>query len=165
MSIFLYFLCGTPATSWCAKWCHVRTRDLNRRTPGRQSRTCALNRCSQGRPCRSLIFLREQILNSRCGLMFRNWSFNLPSTRLPVRMRPFVLLGRRSSAAEGAQGGPCPREARQAVSLSRTGCNVGFPGCSASLVVPAVEAFSSGFCGWWMSGVMEQHGTWVPAGS
>ena len=32
--IFLYFICGTPTTAWCAKQCHVRTRDLNRRNPG-----------------------------------------------------------------------------------------------------------------------------------
>ena len=27
MPIFLYFICGTPATAWCAKRCHVRTQD------------------------------------------------------------------------------------------------------------------------------------------
>ncbi|XP_070102018.1 S-phase kinase-associated protein 2 isoform X6 [Equus przewalskii] len=30
-------------SAWCAKWCHVHTRDPNQRTPGRRSRTCALN--------------------------------------------------------------------------------------------------------------------------
>uniref|UniRef100_A0A9L0ILM9 Nuclear envelope phosphatase-regulatory subunit 1 n=1 Tax=Equus asinus TaxID=9793 RepID=A0A9L0ILM9_EQUAS len=33
MPIFLYFICGTPATAWHAKQCHVRTWDPNRRTP------------------------------------------------------------------------------------------------------------------------------------
>ena len=28
------------------KWCHVRTWDLNRRTPGRRSGMCELNRCA-----------------------------------------------------------------------------------------------------------------------
>uniref|UniRef100_A0A9L0SC01 Alpha-1,3-glucosyltransferase n=1 Tax=Equus caballus TaxID=9796 RepID=A0A9L0SC01_HORSE len=37
--IFLYFICGTPTTAWCAKRCHVRTQDSNWQTPGRQSRT------------------------------------------------------------------------------------------------------------------------------
>ena len=27
---------GTPTTAWCAKQCHVFTRDPNQRTPGRQ---------------------------------------------------------------------------------------------------------------------------------
>ena len=36
MPIFLYFffICGTPTTVWCAKRCHVNTRDLNQRTLG-----------------------------------------------------------------------------------------------------------------------------------
>ena len=34
----LFFcICETPTTAWLAKWCHVRTRDLNRRTPGCQA--------------------------------------------------------------------------------------------------------------------------------
>uniref|UniRef100_A0A9L0SX71 Acylphosphatase n=2 Tax=Equus TaxID=9789 RepID=A0A9L0SX71_HORSE len=33
--IFIYLICGTPATAWLGKWCHVHTRDPNRRTPGR----------------------------------------------------------------------------------------------------------------------------------
>ena len=50
MPIFLYFICGTPTTAWRAKWCHVRTRDPNRQTPGHppRSRTCALNHCATG---------------------------------------------------------------------------------------------------------------------
>ena len=43
MSIFLYFLCGTPTTAWRAKWCHVRTQDPNQQTAGCWS---ALNRCA-----------------------------------------------------------------------------------------------------------------------
>uniref|UniRef100_A0A9L0JZL0 KRAB domain-containing protein n=1 Tax=Equus asinus TaxID=9793 RepID=A0A9L0JZL0_EQUAS len=31
--IFLYFICGTPATAWLVKQCHVDTWDLNRQTP------------------------------------------------------------------------------------------------------------------------------------
>uniref|UniRef100_A0A9L0SE50 COX assembly mitochondrial protein n=1 Tax=Equus caballus TaxID=9796 RepID=A0A9L0SE50_HORSE len=46
--IFLYFIYGTPTTAWLDKRCHVRTRDLNRRTPGRQSGTCKLNHCATG---------------------------------------------------------------------------------------------------------------------
>ena len=46
MHIFLYFICGTPAIAWCAKRCHVRTRDPNQWTPGRQSGTCELNCCA-----------------------------------------------------------------------------------------------------------------------
>ena len=50
MPIFLCFICGTPATAWRAKWCHVRSRDPNWRTPGRRSRTCTLNLCATGQP-------------------------------------------------------------------------------------------------------------------
>ena len=46
--IFLYFICGMPTTAWGAKRCHVPTRDPNRRTPGHQSRRCALNCCANG---------------------------------------------------------------------------------------------------------------------
>ncbi|XP_070086279.1 membrane-anchored junction protein isoform X6 [Equus caballus] len=46
--IFLYFICGTPATAWLAKRCHVRTQDPNQRTPGRRRRTCELNHCATG---------------------------------------------------------------------------------------------------------------------
>ena len=47
MPIFLYFICGTPATAWLfAKRCHVCTWDLNRPTPGRRSRACELNHCA-----------------------------------------------------------------------------------------------------------------------
>ena len=46
--IFLYFICGMPATAWLAKWCHVCTRDLNQQTPGCRSRTCELNCCATG---------------------------------------------------------------------------------------------------------------------
>ena len=48
MSIFLYFICGMPTTAWCAKRCHVRTRDPNRRTPGPRRGMCALNHCATG---------------------------------------------------------------------------------------------------------------------
>ena len=33
--IFFYFICGTPTTSWRAKWYHVHTWDPNQQTPGR----------------------------------------------------------------------------------------------------------------------------------
>ena len=46
MPIFLYFICGIPATAWLAKRCHVGTLDLNQQTLGRQSGMCALNRCA-----------------------------------------------------------------------------------------------------------------------
>ena len=46
--IFLYFICGMSATARLDKRCHVRTWDPNRWTPGRQSRTCTLNRCAKG---------------------------------------------------------------------------------------------------------------------
>ena len=43
MPFFFYFLCGTPATAWLAKRCHVCAWDPNQRTLGCWSRTCALN--------------------------------------------------------------------------------------------------------------------------
>ena len=43
--IFLHFTCGMPTTAWRAKWCHVRTQDPNRWTPGHRSGTCRLNCC------------------------------------------------------------------------------------------------------------------------
>ena len=46
LPIFLYFICGTPATAWLTKQCHVCTQDLNGQTFSRGSRTCALNRCA-----------------------------------------------------------------------------------------------------------------------
>ena len=40
-----------------AKWCHVHTWHPNWRTPGRRSRTCALNRCATGlAPWRSFLW-------------------------------------------------------------------------------------------------------------
>lgn len=48
MPLFLYFICGTPTTAWQAKRCHVHTWDPNWQTPGRQSGTCTLNRCTTG---------------------------------------------------------------------------------------------------------------------
>ena len=41
--IFLYFICGTPATAWLANRCHVCTWDLNQQTPGQRSGMWALN--------------------------------------------------------------------------------------------------------------------------
>ena len=46
MPIFLYFICGMPATAWHAKRCHVHTQDPNWQTPGRWSGTWALNCCT-----------------------------------------------------------------------------------------------------------------------
>ena len=46
MAIFLYFICGTPATAWLAKWCHVCARDPNWQTPGCRSETGALKCCA-----------------------------------------------------------------------------------------------------------------------
>ena len=54
MPIFLYFLCGTPATAWLAKWCHVRTWDPNWQTPCRRNGTCALNLVPLGQSPRKL---------------------------------------------------------------------------------------------------------------
>ena len=51
--IFLHFICGTLATAWLVKQCHVGTCDPNGRTPGSQSRTCALN-CYATRPAPKL---------------------------------------------------------------------------------------------------------------
>ena len=48
MPSFLYFICGTPATAWLAKRCHVHTLDPNWQTPGPLKRTCTLNRCATG---------------------------------------------------------------------------------------------------------------------
>ena len=48
MPILLYFIYGAPTTGWRAKRYHVRTQDLNRRTPDRQRGTCALNCCTTG---------------------------------------------------------------------------------------------------------------------
>ena len=57
MPIFLYFICGTPATAWHAKRCHVHTQDLNWQTPRCQSGTCELNCCSPGPATRVLFFV------------------------------------------------------------------------------------------------------------
>ena len=46
MPIFLYFMCGMPATAWLAMRCHVCTRDPNWWTPGCWSGTYALNCCA-----------------------------------------------------------------------------------------------------------------------
>ena len=57
MPIFLYILCGMPATAWLAQRCHVHTWDLIQRTPGRQSGMYALNRCATGPAPRVWIYL------------------------------------------------------------------------------------------------------------
>ena len=64
MPIFLYFIRGTPTTAWLAAQCHVRTWDPNRRTPGRQSETCALNHCTTGlaQDCSLNLFIKIFIL-------------------------------------------------------------------------------------------------------
>ena len=43
MPIFLYFICGTPASARLDKRCHVLTQDLKQRTPGHRSGTFELN--------------------------------------------------------------------------------------------------------------------------
>ena len=48
MPIFLYVICGTPTTAWCAKQCHVCTQDPNRRTLSRRSGTSEFNHCDTG---------------------------------------------------------------------------------------------------------------------
>ena len=60
MSIFLYFICGTPTTAWLAKRCHVHTPDLNQQTLGRRSRTCTLNRCTTGPAPKKSFFQHHQ---------------------------------------------------------------------------------------------------------
>ena len=55
--IFLRFICGTPTTAWCAKRCHVRTRDLNRWTLGhREAEQANLTAATPGRPLVCLHF-------------------------------------------------------------------------------------------------------------
>ena len=54
--IFLYFICGMPATAWLAKGRRVCTEDLNHRTLGRRSGTCELNCCAT-RPATPITFL------------------------------------------------------------------------------------------------------------
>ena len=66
MPIFLYFICGMPARAWLAKRCHVRTWDLNGRTPGCRSGTCALNRCATGRPPNSGFLYQFLPLECKC---------------------------------------------------------------------------------------------------
>ena len=48
MPIFLHFICGTPATAWLTKQCHVHTQDPNQRTPGCQSGMWTFNCCATG---------------------------------------------------------------------------------------------------------------------
>ena len=48
--IFLYFICGMPTTVWLDKWCYVRTRDLNQRTPGCQVERANLTAAPPGHP-------------------------------------------------------------------------------------------------------------------
>ena len=48
MPIFLYFICGTPTTTWLTKRCHVHTQDPNQQTLNHQSRMCSLNHCATG---------------------------------------------------------------------------------------------------------------------
>ena len=58
--IFLYFICGTPATAWLAE----RTQDPNQRTPGRQSEMCELNCGATGPAPSSDIFTKPGLLLS-----------------------------------------------------------------------------------------------------
>ena len=46
LPIFLYFVCGMPATAWLNKQCHVCTQDPNQGTLGRGIRRRPLNRCA-----------------------------------------------------------------------------------------------------------------------
>ena len=48
--IFLCFICGTPATAWLDKWCHVRTQDLNWGTLHCPSRAVSLTTTPPGGP-------------------------------------------------------------------------------------------------------------------
>ena len=48
--IFLYFICGTPATAWLDKRCHVHTQDPNLRTLGCEAEREHLTSASLGWP-------------------------------------------------------------------------------------------------------------------
>ena len=61
MPIFFYFIYGMPTTAWLDERCRVCTRDPNWRTPGRRSRTCALNCCATG-PAPSLCHFCSKII-------------------------------------------------------------------------------------------------------
>ena len=74
MPMFLYFICGTPATAWLAKWYHVCTQDPNQWTPGRRSRTCELNRCATRPALKTKIELR---IPSLLSPMFHPFSFSV----------------------------------------------------------------------------------------
>ena len=51
MPVFLYFICGTPTTTWRAKWCHVHTQDPNQLTLGcREAEHANSTAAPPGRP-------------------------------------------------------------------------------------------------------------------
>ena len=89
MPIFLYFICGMPTTAWLAERCHVCTWDLNWQTPGRRSRTCALNRCATG-PAPCLLFHRGPRPSAAHALSLHGdgWPLEPPRTRATVLAEP-----------------------------------------------------------------------------
>ena len=64
MPIFLYFVCGTPATAWLDKRCHVRAGDLNQRTLAHQSRRCELNHRCATRPATTMTISKARLFAS-----------------------------------------------------------------------------------------------------
>ena len=66
------------ATAWLAKRCHVRTRDLNRRTPGRQNRTWELNHCTTGSVPEGIFRVFRNALYRDCSVI--TWSYTFVKT-------------------------------------------------------------------------------------
>ena len=71
--IFFYFICGTPTTAWLDKRRHVCTPDLNQGTPGRRSRTCALNHCTTGPAPRVNFFIFLTFIQICRRIIFTNF--------------------------------------------------------------------------------------------
>ena len=56
VTIFLYFVCGTPPLRGLMRGVYVRAQDLNLWTPGHLSRVCELNHYATGLDPRKVIF-------------------------------------------------------------------------------------------------------------
>uniref|UniRef100_A0A9L0J9D4 Elongation of very long chain fatty acids protein n=1 Tax=Equus asinus TaxID=9793 RepID=A0A9L0J9D4_EQUAS len=100
MPIFLYFICGTPTTAWCAKQYHVHTRDPKQRTPGRQEAECVnLTAAPLGRPPRIPFLYLSPV--KRLSNPFEESSFKMEN--FDASLSPYfrALLGPRDTRVKG----------------------------------------------------------------
>ena len=129
MPIFLYFICGTPATVWLDKWCIGLAWDLNlgptQPTPGRPREVHELN-CSTAWPAPRAVFFSFHFYHlAHCFILSLDFGVIIIYVNLKNTASKFVVI--KNLKSQGRPGGAVVKFARSA--SWRPGFPGSDPGC------------------------------------